>query len=77
MYIAKQIFEIMNLQYHYIEFDCLKKLDTFEISIYSSVKKALGLRYTVDIFRKCSKNYWPGVQFDIEEYLKQYINGIL
>ena len=72
-YIVKNIFSILNISSHNVDLYSLYKMDTFEIPIYASVKKALGLNYTTVFLREFNGLKLNSEHMNLEEYIQQYI----
>lgn len=73
IYVARRVLTILGYSSEGMDYSGIYKLDTFEIPIYASVRKALNIEYKVDILRKYNKCSLNDVQMDLLEYIRQYI----
>lgn len=73
-YITSNLFSILSLDEVDLKRFNILKLDSYEMPIYSAVKRGLNLNYTYKYLRCYSMNTLSLSAMSLEEYVQQYIN---
>lgn len=71
-YVCREILWQLNCK-EVNDFASIRKLDHYELPIYASVKKALGIKYNITVLRRENMHYLNNAQMDLEEYIRQYL----
>jgi hypothetical protein len=72
-YIVRELFELLGLQFSESMLVGTTILDTYEMPIYASVRKAMKFNYKQCYMKKNSSVTLSGVLMDTEEYVRQYL----